>query len=119
MTATLNEEHETDLTVLSLVDFSKMEINERDTLLGDRWLCRGGMAFIVAPSGQGKSVMSIQAAILWACGIDAFGIRPEKPTGLKILIVQAEDDEGDVIEMSRTINHLGLSEAQKRLVDGN
>ena len=73
--------------------------------------------FIVAPSGMGKSTLSLQMAILWACGLIAFGIRPRK--ALRILIIQSEDDEGDCIEMARMMEHLGLSEDQKRLVHQN
>jgi RecA-family ATPase len=66
-------------------------------LLGKRWICRGGSALWVGSSGLGKSVLCLQAAITWACGRDLFGISPHgKP--LKSLIVQAENDEGDVAE---------------------
>ena len=49
--------------------------------------------FIVAPSGLGKSTLSIQMAVLWCCGLIAFGITPHK--ALRILIIQSEDDQGD------------------------
>jgi hypothetical protein len=101
----------------SLLDFSKLTINEKNTLLGNRFLCRDGGMFIVAPSGIGKSVLAVQIAILLACGLMAFGINPSG--ALKILIIQAEDDEGDIIEMSRMVNHLELTEQQKQLVDIN
>jgi RecA-family ATPase len=66
-------------------------------LLGKRWICRGGSALWVGSSGLGKSVLCLQAAITWAAGRDLFGISPHgKP--LKSLIVQAENDEGDVAE---------------------
>jgi len=66
-------------------------------LLGRRWICRGGSALWVGSSGLGKSVLCLQAAITWAAGRDLFGISPHgKP--LKSLIVQAENDEGDVAE---------------------
>jgi hypothetical protein len=47
----------------------------------------------------------------------SIGIKPAKP--LRILIVQAEDDEGDIIEMAQIIGHLGLSEEQKAMVHAN
>jgi RecA-family ATPase len=66
-------------------------------LLGKRWICRGGSALWVGSSGLGKSVLCLQAAITWAASRDLFGISPHgKP--LKSLIVQAENDEGDVAE---------------------
>jgi hypothetical protein len=54
------------------------------------WLRRGGGALLVAPSGVGKSVFSVQAAACWAMGQAAFGIAPVHP--LRVCIVQAEDD---------------------------
>ncbi|NDD54510.1 hypothetical protein EBZ39_11655, partial [bacterium] len=78
-----------------LVNFK--EDSDPTQLLGKRWICRGGSALWVGSSGLGKSVLCLQAAITWACGRDLFGISPHgKP--LKSLIVQAENDEGDVAE---------------------
>ena len=103
------------LTGASPISFAAREISKESTLLGDRFLCRGGGLFIVAPSGHGKSVLTIQCAVLWSCGLPAFGIRPAQP--LQCLVVQAEDDEGDVTEMCRSsINGLNLTEEQKKVV---
>ena len=66
-------------------------------LLRRRFLCRGGSALLVGPTGVGKSSCSMQCAICWACGRPAFGLEPAGP--LRILIVQAENDEGDMAEM--------------------
>jgi hypothetical protein len=66
-------------------------------LLGDRWLCRGGSALIVGPAGIGKSSLAAQFAVLWALGLPACGIMPKRP--LKSVLVQAENDEGDMAEM--------------------
>lgn len=72
------------------------KIDTDNNLLGDRWLCRGGSMFIIAPSGIGKSVMVMQAAIEWALGKPAFGIKPNgKP---RSLIIECEDDMGDLKE---------------------
>jgi RecA-family ATPase len=95
----------------SIAWYAKHSINHQATLLGQRYLCRRGGMFIVAPSGLGKSTLSIQLAVLWCCGLIAFGIKPRK--ALRILIVQSEDDEGDCTEISRVMEHLDLSEAQK------
>lgn len=67
------------------------------TVLGNRWLCRGGSCLLIGPSGVGKSSLVLQLAICWGLGRPAFGIAPAKP--LKILVVQAENDDGDVHEM--------------------
>jgi AAA domain-containing protein len=101
----------------SLLDLANMEVPSDKTLLGKRWLCIGGGAIIVGPSGIGKSTLSIQAAALWACGCTAFGIKPARP--LRVLIVQAEDDEGDSIEMAKMIELLGINDQQRQLVGQN
>ncbi len=80
-----------------LTDFHNLEIDKSKTILGDRWLCKEGGALFVGPSGIGKSSASVQQDILWALGRPAFGIAPARP--LKILCIQAEDDEGDISEM--------------------
>jgi hypothetical protein len=98
----------------SIAWYAEHPINSDDTLLGDRYLCKGGGMFIVAPSGLGKSTLSIQLAVLWCCGLVAFGIKPRK--ALRILIVQSEDDQGDCTEMSQVMEHLGLTDEQKKRV---
>jgi hypothetical protein len=70
-----------------------------------------------APSGIGKSVLSVQAAIEFAIARTAFGIRPVRP--LRSLIVQAEDNQGDMIEMARMVDHLKLTPEQQEQVGGN
>jgi hypothetical protein len=101
----------------SLLVLSKRPIPADKTLLGDRWLCAGGGAMIVGPSGIGKSTLSVQAAALWSCGRSAFGIRPARP--LRLLVIQSEDDDGDSIEMARVLNELGLSEKELELTGRN
>jgi hypothetical protein len=102
----------------SVFNYYSRTINHRDTLLGNRYLCRCGGLFIVAPSGHGKSVLALQAAIQLACGHATFGI--QTPNGpLKSLIVQSEDDEGDLIEMAQIIDHLQLSSEERKLVEAN
>lgn len=71
--------------------------NDPNELLRHRFLCRGGGLLIVGPTGIGKSSLSMQCMILWSVGRAAFGIEPVKP--LKSLLIQAENDEGDLAEM--------------------
>src|SRR6266567_3474086 len=87
-----------------------------DNLLGKRFLCvEGGMLF-VGPSGIGKSSSNVQQDILWSLGRSAFGIRPARP--LRILCVQAENDDGDLAEMTRGVcDHLNLTDEERKLVD--
>ncbi len=72
----------------------------------------------VGPSGIGKSSASVQQDILWALGRPAFGIQPARP--LKIITVQAENDDGDLAEMARGVMHgLGLSDHERSNVHKN
>lgn len=89
------------------------------TLLGKRWICRGGSALWVGSSGLGKSVLCLQAAIFWALGRSFFGITP-KGEGLKSLIIQAENDEGDVAEtVQGIIRSLSLTPEEIEIVKRN
>ena len=85
----------------SLSEYFYMDMPEEQTLLGNRYLCREGSMLFVGPSGIGKSSASVQCDILWALGESAFGIKPAFP--LKILCVQAENDDGDMIEITRGV----------------
>lgn len=80
----------------SLLAFDRA--NDPNTVLGNRWLCKGGSALIVSQAGVGKSSLMMQAAVNWAVGgrKDFFGIRAKRP--LRVVIVQAENDFGDVAE---------------------
>lgn len=66
-------------------------------LLRHRYLCRRGGLLLVGPTGIGKSSFLMQAAITWALGKTFFGIDPARP--LKSLLIQAENDDGDLAEM--------------------
>jgi hypothetical protein len=88
-------------------------------LLGRRWLCRGGSALWVGSSGLGKSVLCLQAAITWAAGRELFGISSHGK-GLKSLIVQAENDEGDVAEaLQGILKAMDLTPEELELVKKN
>lgn len=71
--------------------------NDPNTVLGKRWLCRGSSLVIVGQSGIDKSSFSMQLAVMWALGQPVFNIKPVRP--LKSLIIQAENDIGDLAEM--------------------
>jgi AAA domain len=101
----------------SFLEYSHRAVNMENSLLGNRWLCRGGGAFIVAPSGHGKSVLATQGSIELACARVAFGIPGTR--ALRSLVVQSEDDDDDIIEFSRMIDYLKLTEAERQLVGLN
>ena len=71
--------------------------DDASTLVGDRWLCRGGQLLLLGQSGIGKSSYTLQQAMTWALGMPFFGMKPRQP--LKCLIVQAENDMGDMAEV--------------------
>jgi hypothetical protein len=93
---------------VSVAELCASKPDSKLTLLGDRYLCVSGKLLFVGPSGIGKSSASMQQDISWGLGRPAFGIQPSKP--LKILTIQAENDEADLAEMARGVaESLGLS----------
>jgi hypothetical protein len=95
------------------------EADDPTQLLGKRWICRGGSALWVGSSGLGKSVLCLQAAITWAIGRAFFGINPHGE-GLKSLIIQAENDEGDVAEaIQGVLKAMNLTPEEIKLVMAN
>jgi hypothetical protein len=77
------------------------EKDDPAALFHNGWLRKGGGAFLVSTSGTGKSVWTVQASLLWAQGLPAFGIEPVRP--LKIGIVQAEDDDEEMVKFRNNI----------------
>lgn len=80
-------------------------------LIKHRWLCRHGFMLLTAPTGAGKSTLLMTLFAYWTNGLAAFGMEPTKC--MKIVLIQAENDEGDVAEMrDGVIAGLGLTQAQ-------
>ena len=89
-----------------------------NSVLGKRWLCRGGSMLFAGQSGIGKSSLLMQLALTWATGKDAFGIAPRDNRPLKSLIIQAENDLGDMAEMFQGVcSGLGLNPSDKAIAD--
>lgn len=98
--------------MISLMDISPGTPDPRKTLLGIRFLCVGGGCLFVGPSGAGKSSASTQQDIHWSIGREAFGIRPQR--ALRILTIQAENDEEDIAEMrDGVLRGLKLTDEEK------
>jgi hypothetical protein len=92
--------------------------NDPAELLQHRFLCRGAGLLLVGPTGIGKSSLAMQAMILWAVGRPLFGIVPTRP--LKSLLIQAENDDGDLAEMrDGVIAGLHLTEEETELAMEN
>ena len=102
----------------TILDYKDKPPDGKDNLLGNRFLCRQGGMLFVAQSGIGKSSASMQQDIMWSIGKPAFGIRPTGP--LKILTIQAEDDDGDMYEfVNGIIDTLELTDEEVALANKN
>jgi hypothetical protein len=102
----------------SLGDLRRRTADDPNELLRTGYLCRGGGLLLAGPTGIGKSSFAIQCTILWALGRAAFGITPTRP--LKSLLVQAENDEGDLAEMrDGVIAGLNLTEEEQQTAMAN
>lgn len=66
-----------------------------------RYLCRGHGAWLIGPSGVGKSSLMLQFGISFAAGLSLWGVAPMRP--YRVLVVQAENDKGDIAEMAKGI----------------
>ncbi len=102
------------VSIRSLLDFDPEE--DKTTVLGKRYLCKGGSCVIVAQTSAGKSSLGIQMAICFALGIPFFGLKPRRP--LKSVYVQAENDDGDTAEMVKGVI-LGLGIMRDDDYEGN
>jgi hypothetical protein len=100
-----------------LFDLKRHDANDDATLVGNRYLCRQGGMLLVAPTGIGKSVMgSMQFGIAWALGRETLGFKPRG--AMRVLILQAENDEGDMSEMRDGVAEgLFLTNEEKALVN--
>ena len=94
-----DEDQSTVVTVKDLINFDPTK--DPDNLIGKRWLTRGSSMIISGGTGIGKSSLMMQIVIRWALGKDFFGIAPVRP--LRIGIVQAENDKGDLAESFRGV----------------
>lgn len=82
------------------------------------WFTRGSGAFIVGPTGAGKSTMDATLAFCWAIGHTALGLQPT--SSLKSLVIQAEDDDLDLSDMARGIvSALNPNDAERELMRSN
>jgi AAA domain len=100
------------MTVDQMLDFDRDK--DDAAIIGDgRWLCKGAQAVIQGPTGCGKSSLIMQWAISLALGkslLDEPGLEPAHP--MRVLIVQAENDLGDMSEEFQDItDSIGIRDA--------
>lgn len=105
--------------VRSIGDFQLPPDDDHTQLLGgnNRYVTRGQSCIIVSSSGMGKSALSLQAAVTFSRAMPFFGIQCKKP--LRSLVIQAEDDDGDIAEVWESIlheNRLNMSPEEELLV---
>ena len=89
------------LPFFRIPDLTDFPMNsDPDAMIGTkrRYLCRGGSMVIIGPSGAGKSTLMTSMAMPWAMGRSWNGIDCKRP--LRSVIVQAENDKGDIAEMA-------------------
>lgn len=83
-----------------------------------RWLTRGSGCFLVGPTGSGKSTWTATQSFAWALGRESLGFVPTRP--LKSLVIQAEDDDGDLAAMrDGVVETLRLTQADAEQVRAN
>jgi hypothetical protein len=104
-----------ELQVVNLKDLNVPLEDSTDELIKKRFLCRNGAFLFVGGTGTGKSTLLMHVMISFACGEPAFGLIPNGK--LRILLVQAENDEGDLVEM-RNGALLGLDIERSRIDEG-
>lgn len=89
-----------------------------NSLVGWRWLCRGGNCLWSGGAGYGKSTLMAQFATTWSTGASCFGVRPVR--ALKSLIVQSENDDFDVAEQyNGVLSGMNLTDEESKLVEQN
>lgn len=84
-------------TITDLMNYPIQE--DPNAMIGTkrRFLCKAGSMVIIGPSGAGKSTLMASIMSAWAMGRKWNGIDVRKP--MKQLVIQAENDQGDVAEM--------------------
>lgn len=93
--------------------------NDPNHIIGHgRWLCRGSSLLITGQSGIGKSSFTMQMACSFAVGRELFGIPTKRP--LRIGVVQAENDSGDLAEAYRGVTSaMELTQTERALLHEN
>jgi hypothetical protein len=87
----------TKVQVRSIMEIPNDVEDSETNLIGERFLTRKRAIEVVGQTGVGKSVLLMQMAMVWSAGKNFMGIRPQ--SALRILLVQAENDDEDLRKM--------------------
>jgi len=88
------------------------DVSGEQELIRSGFLRRGGGMLFPGPTGVGKSSFALQLMLSWAAGRECFGFAPTH--ALTSLLIQAENDNSDLIEMrDGVLAGLGFSEAER------
>jgi len=111
--------HDLPAPMRSALEFGFIPETDRSVLLGyGRYICRGGICATVSTSGMGKSSLTLQEAFCYALARPFMGIKPNG--SLRSLVIQSEDDDGDVGEVVQSIIHgMKLTEEEKQIIASN
>ena len=105
-----------------LMNIEAMKTFERkeddNCVIGNRWLCKGGSLLLVSQSGVGKSSFAMQFLVSLCTQKEFFGIKAKRP--LRVVMLQAENDLGDVAEAYQDITAgMNLYASEQQALDDN
>lgn len=103
-------------TRLNLQSLMTKPSNDNQCLLNEWAFERQAILAIVAPTGIGKSVLTMQLSTHFACGKSVIGFNPHK--AYKVLVIQNEDSDNDIALMRDGSMSL-LSDNEKQMVYDN
>src|SRR5258707_4856115 len=103
--------HEEAFDIDELLKFDSE--NDPNNMLGKRWLVKGGTFVLAGDSGKGKSSLLMKLVVGWALNAGPLGIDQAQP--LKTLIIQDENDFGDMAEMLQGVL-VKLDESSRAIV---
>ena len=117
---TLAKSDRTDGPVQMNIEAMKTFERKQDpnSVIGNRWLCKGGSLLLVSQSGVGKSSFALQFLVSLCIQRSFFGIKAQRP--LRVVMLQAENDLGDVAEAYQDITAgMSLYPDEQRNLDDN
>lgn len=104
------------MNIEAMKTFERKE--DPNTVIGNRWLCKGGSLLLVSQSGVGKSSFALQFLVSLCINRQFFGIKAKRP--LRVVMLQAENDLGDVAEAYQDITAgMNLYPDEQRTLDEN